>query len=143
MAPSGRAGNAGQTTSALITRSRPRLEHSTNVRPQRPKSSFHVDAMQSPIPYEQRRHVEAAVLALVLAEDWPWRTNELAERLDVSVDVIGLATATLIADGLLITDDRKLRASWTAVRGDELANWRDSNERRVYVPGFGGAIPLT
>ncbi len=101
------------------------------------------------IPYERRRRVEAAILALMLAEDWPWRAGELAQRLRVPVDVIGLGTATLRADGLLVpapTTSRgsgdRLRASWTAVRGDELANWHDSNKRRVDMPRSGGAITL-
>jgi hypothetical protein len=94
------------------------------------------------ILYERRRRVEAAILALVLAEDWPWQAGELAQRLRLPVDVIGLSTATLSADGLLVPRGDRLRASWTAVRGDELAHWGDSNKRRVYVPRSGAAIPL-
>jgi hypothetical protein len=81
------------------------------------------------IPFERRRCVEAAVLALVLAEDWPWHVGELAQRLRVPEDVIGLSTGTLHADGLLVVDAGKLRASWAAVRGDELANWHKSIKR--------------
>jgi len=102
------------------------------------------------IQHERRRYVEAAILALVLAEDWPWRVSELAQRLQLPADVIGLGTATLRADGLVISvptgrggSDEKLRASWTAVRGDELANWHDSIKRlgrRCRVSG--AAIPL-
>ena len=102
-----------------------------------------VDAMRDPFgsfPYEDRRRVEAAVLALVLAKDWPWRAGELAERLHLPADVIGLAAATLSADGLLASDGEKLRASWTAVRGDELAGWGgDSIKRRVFLPTQGAA----
>lgn len=94
------------------------------------------------LPYEQRRRVEAAILALVLAEDWPWRASELAQRLRVPADVIGLGTATLRADGLMVARGELLRASWAAVRGGELANWRDSNKRRVHLPRSGGAITL-
>ena len=71
----------------------------------------------------------AAVLAFVLAEDWPWRARELAQRLRVPADVIGLSTATLHTDGLLIADAGELRASWAAVRGDELL--------RCLLPGSG------
>jgi hypothetical protein len=95
------------------------------------------------LTYERRRGVEAAILALVLTEDWPWRADELAQRLRLPADVIGLSTTTLRADGLLVVRGDLLRASWSAVRGDELAGWGDSNKRRVYVPGFGGAISLT
>jgi hypothetical protein len=72
------------------------------------------------IPYERRRSIEAAILVLVLAEDWPWQAGELAQRLRVPEDVIGLSTATLHADGLLVAHADSLRASWAAVRGDEL-----------------------
>jgi hypothetical protein len=94
------------------------------------------------LPYEQRRRVEAAILALVLAEDWPWRVGELAQRLYLPADVIGLGTATLRADGLVVVRGETLRASWTAVRGDELANWHDSIKRRVRMQRSGAAIPL-
>jgi hypothetical protein len=104
---------------------------------------------KSPIPYEDRRRVEAAVLALVLAEDFPWRADELAERLRLHADLIRLAAATLRADGLLISaptcsrgSGEGLRASWAAVRGDELAGWGDSIKRRACMRGRGGAIPL-
>ena len=73
------------------------------------------------LAYEQRRRIEAAILALVLSEDWPWRASELAQRLRVPADVIGLGTATLRADGLMVARGELLRASWAAVRGDELA----------------------
>ncbi len=102
------------------------------------------------IPHERRRRAEAAILALVLAEDWPWRVGELAQRLRLPADVIGLGTATLHADGLVITapttsgsSGEKLRASWAAVRGDELAHWGDSIKRRAHSSlAPGAAIPL-
>ncbi|SRR5258705_13994643 len=72
------------------------------------------------LAYERRRLVEAAILALVLAEDWPWRASELAQHLRLPADVIGLSTATLSADGLIVSRDDRLRASWGAVRCDEL-----------------------
>ncbi len=83
------------------------------------------------------------MFALMLAEDWPWRTDELAVRLRLPVDLIGLAAATLQADGLVVTHGDKLRASWAAVRGDELACWGDSIKRLAsasLIPG--AAIPL-
>jgi hypothetical protein len=89
------------------------------------------DQRSHSFPYERRRCVEAAVLALVLAEDWPWRVGELGQRLRVPVDVIGLSTATLRADGLLVADADELRASWAALRGDELL--------RCCPPGSGSA----
>jgi hypothetical protein len=99
------------------------------------------------IPYERRRCVEAAVLALVLAEDWPWRVGELVQRLRVPEHVIGLSTATLHADGLLVADADELRASWAAVRGDELlrcpprGGTRSNVER--FPPNDGAARLLT
>jgi hypothetical protein len=94
------------------------------------------------IAHERRRCVEAAILALLLAEDWPWRPGELAQRLLLPGSLIGLGTATLRADGLVILRGGKLRASWTAVRGDELASWHDSIKRRACMPRLGAAIPL-
>jgi hypothetical protein len=94
------------------------------------------------IPPEQRLVVEAAILALVLTEDWPWRADELAQRLRVPEDVIGLSTGTLHADGLLVVDAEKLRASWAAVRCDELAASHNSNECRARMQGSEAAIPL-
>jgi hypothetical protein len=101
------------------------------------------------LPHERRRRIEAAILALALAEDWPWQVGELAQRLRLPLDVIGLGTATLSADGLLVpaptgsggSGDR-LRASWTAVRGDELVGPGDSNKRRVHLPRSEAAIRL-
>jgi len=72
------------------------------------------------IPHGRRRSIEAAILVLVLTEDWPWHVGELAQRLRIPEDVIGLSTATLHADGLLVSHGDNLRASWAAVRGDEL-----------------------
>ncbi len=94
------------------------------------------------MPYERRRPVEAAILALTLAEDWPWHVGELAQRLRIPEDVIGLSTATLRADGLLIPNGESLRASWVAVRGNELANWQDSTKRRAHLPESRDAIPI-
>jgi len=82
------------------------------------------DQRSSSVPYERRRGIEAAVLALVLAEDWPWRVCELAQRLRVPENLIGLSTGTLHADGLLIVDAGKLRASWAAVRSHELLHFQ-------------------
>jgi hypothetical protein len=79
------------------------------------------------MPHEQRRGVDAAILALVLAEDWPWRVSELGQRLRIPEDVIGLSTATLRADGLLIPRGESLRASWAAVRSHELLSHAPPN----------------
>jgi predicted transcriptional regulator len=79
------------------------------------------------ITHEQMRRVEAAILALMLAEDWPWQARELATRLNLPESTIRLGTATLRADGLIDLRDKRLRASRTAVRCDELL-------RRRYVP---------
>lgn len=78
------------------------------------------------LPYQPRRAVEAAILALVLAEDWPWRPAEIAQRLCVPAGLVAVSAATLRADGLVITvpsagrGEEGLRASWAAVRGSEL-----------------------
>jgi hypothetical protein len=85
--------------------------------------------------------VEAAVLALLLANDRPWRLSDLQRALQptagpaASRPVIAAAAATLRADGLLAdwqrpwlhdrktatADDRRfVRASWATVRAAEL-----------------------
>jgi hypothetical protein len=100
------------------------------------------------LAYERRRLVEAAILTLVIAEDWPWRASELAQRLRLPEDVIGLSTATLSADGLLVPRRDRLRASWAAVRCDELLRQGplisppDSNKCRVCLHAQEAAIVL-
>jgi hypothetical protein len=96
----------------------------------------------SQIPGDRIRAVEAAVLALLLAEDWPWLPDELAQRLRLPADLIAVCEATLRADGLVVTRGGRLRASWTAVRGDELAGWGDSIKRLARVHRLGAAILL-
>ncbi len=100
------------------------------------------DQRSSPIPSDHVRPIEAAVLALLLAEDWPWLPDELAQRLRLPADLIAVCEATLRADGLVVAHRGRLRASWTAVRGDELAGWGDSIKRRVGMQLLGAAIPL-
>jgi DNA-binding GntR family transcriptional regulator len=73
------------------------------------------------IPYNSMRRVEAAMLSLLLSEDYPWRLAELRVRLGCSADVVRICVARLRADGLLIGDDERVRASWAAIRSDELA----------------------
>src|SRR5271166_2349073 len=84
-------------------------------------------------PYDRMRRVEAGVLALLLAEDWPWRPSELACRLGVPADLITAAAGTLRADGLLVSHGKGVRASWAAVRGNELANSLNSNKCRAQM----------
>jgi hypothetical protein len=101
------------------------------------------DQRSRPIPSDRIRPIEAGVLALLLAEDWPWLPDELAQRLRLPADLIAVCEATLRADGLVITRNGRLRASWAAVRGDELANWHDSIkrlDRRCRISGT--EIPL-
>jgi hypothetical protein len=108
---------------------------------------MHNNERSHSITHDRRRRVEAAVLALVLAEDSPWRVGELAQRLRVPADVIGLSTATLRADGLLVADADELRASWAAVRGDELLRCcpREGTRSNVErcLPNHGAARLLT
>jgi len=74
--------------------------------------------------------LEAAVLSLLLAEDWPWRRWELAARLRSPSELVGVCAARLRADGLVRDDDTRrgdnevIRASWAAVRCDELLRCR-------------------
>jgi len=100
------------------------------------------DERSNPIASDRMRPVEAAVLALLLAEDWPWLPGELAQRLRLPADLIAVCEATLRADGLVVARGGRLRASWAAVRGDELAGWGDSIKRRARMQVLGAAIPL-
>ncbi|MGO9763611.1 MAG: hypothetical protein ACLP1Q_20355 [Solirubrobacteraceae bacterium] len=101
--------------------------------------------------------VEAAVLALLLAHDRPWRLSDLQRALQptgpaASAPVVAAAAATLRADGLLTdwqrpwlhdrkttaadaSDRRFVRASWAAVRAAELLAAAPS--------GGAGAAPST
>jgi hypothetical protein len=99
------------------------------------------DQRSSTIPSECMRPVEAAVLALLLAEDWPWLPGELPAFAPPRRPHRRLR-GDPAADGLVVARDGGLRASWTAVRGDELAGWGDSIKRRARMQLFGAAIPL-
>ncbi len=93
------------------------------------------------VPYERAQQVEAAILALLLAEDWPWRVSELVERLDCLPELVRICVARLRADGLVRDEvardgSGRIRAAWAAVRCDELlrccpdrtnVEWRQPN----------------
>jgi DNA-binding IclR family transcriptional regulator len=72
-------------------------------------------------PSEQTQHIERAILALLLAEDRPWRLGELQKALGDPMGVVSICVARLRADGLVDSDGRTARASWAAIRSDELA----------------------
>jgi hypothetical protein len=74
------------------------------------------------ISHDEARRVEARVLALLIAEDWPWREHELAQRAEAPAAVVRACVARLRADGLATTDERgRARASRAALRANELA----------------------
>ena len=73
------------------------------------------------LPSEQTRHIERAILALLLAEDHPWRIDELQKALGDPHGLVIICAARLHADGLLDYKGETIRASRAAVRGDELA----------------------
>ena len=62
---------------------------------------------------------------LVVAEDYPWRLGELEAKLGLSPELVRICVGRLRADGLLVGDDEAVRASWAAVRLDELGGWRE------------------
>jgi DNA-binding GntR family transcriptional regulator len=72
-------------------------------------------------PSEQTQHVERAILALLLADDHPWRLDELQEALGDPEELLRICVARLCADGLVNYDWKAARASWAAIRSDELA----------------------
>jgi len=81
------------------------------------------DKRSGSTPSEQARRVEQAILALLLAEDHPWRMEELQVALGDPHGLVTICVARLHADGLLDYKDngKTMRASRAAVRGDELA----------------------
>lgn len=83
------------------------------------------DERSGSIPYDEMRRVEAGIVFLLVAEDYPWRLAELSARLRSSADVIRICVARLRADGLLVGDGETVRASWVAIRLDELGGWRE------------------
>jgi hypothetical protein len=83
------------------------------------------DERSSSIPYDTIRPLEAAIVFLAVAEDYPWRLGELAARLGCSDELASICVTRLRADGLLVGDGEAVRASWAAVRLDELGGWRE------------------
>jgi hypothetical protein len=83
------------------------------------------DKRSGSIPYDEMRPVEAAIVFLAVAEDYPWRLTELAERVGRPAEVVRICVARLRADGLLVGDGETVRASWAAIRLDELGGWRE------------------
>jgi hypothetical protein len=76
-------------------------------------------------PSQQTQHIERAILALLLAEDHPWRLAELqkalGDQLGEPLGLVSICVARLRADGLVAYNGRTARASWAAIRSDELA----------------------
>jgi hypothetical protein len=83
------------------------------------------DERSGSIPYDEVRPLEAAIVFLAIAEDYPWRLGELEARLGVSAELVRICVGSLRADGLLVGDGETVRASWAAVRLDELGGWRE------------------
>lgn len=74
------------------------------------------------ISHDQARRVEARIVALLIAEDWPWRDHELARRVDAPLALVRASVARLQADGLATVDEQgRARASRAALRANELA----------------------
>lgn len=72
-------------------------------------------------PSQQTQHIERAILALLLAEDHPWRLGELQRALGDPEALLRICVGRLRADGLVDYNGRTARASWAAVRSDELS----------------------
>jgi DNA-binding GntR family transcriptional regulator len=71
-------------------------------------------------PSQQTQHIERAILALLLADDHPWRLDELQKALGDPLGLVRICVARLRADGLVDCNGRTARASWAVVRSDEL-----------------------
>ena len=72
-------------------------------------------------PSQQTQHIERAILALLLAEDHPWRLGELQKALGDPMGVVSICVGRLRADGLVDCNGRTAGASWAAIRSDELS----------------------
>lgn len=68
----------------------------------------------------QTKRIERAIFTLLLAEDHPWRLNELQKRLSQPLNLVTISVARLQADGLLNGNGKTVRASRAAIRADEL-----------------------
>jgi hypothetical protein len=88
------------------------------------------DQRSGSIPYENMRPLEAAIVFLLVAEDYPWRLRELEARLGCSAELVRICVGRLRADGLLVGDGETVRASWAAIRLDELGGWRELRSGR-------------
>jgi hypothetical protein len=78
------------------------------------------DKRTGSVPATQTKRVERAILALLLAEDHPWRLGELQKRLAHPMALLRICAARLDADGLIEHDGETLRVSRAAIRADEL-----------------------
>lgn len=65
--------------------------------------------------------VDCVVFNFLVAEDHPWRLRELQRTLNEPMTFINASVARLQADGLLTRTGDTVRASWAAVRADELS----------------------
>jgi Mn-dependent DtxR family transcriptional regulator len=72
------------------------------------------------IPATQTDRIERAILALLLAEDHPWRMSELSKKLGYSPSLIAGCVARLHADGVLNRDGDTVRTSRATIRVNNL-----------------------
>lgn len=78
------------------------------------------DERSCSIPAAQTDRIERAIVALLVAEDRPWRVGELGKKLGYSPSIITGCVARLHADGLLDRDGDAVRASRAVIRVDDL-----------------------
>jgi hypothetical protein len=72
------------------------------------------------IPAAQTDRIERAILALLIAEDHPWRVDELEKKLGYAPGLVAGCVARLHADGGLDRAANRVRASRAAIRVDDL-----------------------
>ena len=65
--------------------------------------------------------MDRVVFNFLVAEDHRWRLPELQRTLGEPMTFINASVGRLQADGLLTRKGDTVRASWAAVRADELA----------------------
>jgi hypothetical protein len=70
---------------------------------------------------EHAQRLDRTVFNFLVAEDHPWRLRELQRTIGEPMALLNASIARLQADGLLTHNGDTIRATWTAVRADELS----------------------
>ena len=73
------------------------------------------------MPSAQTQPIEQAIFNLLLAEDHPWRLEDLQRELGRPACLVLICVERLKVDGLVEQNGETVRASRAAIRAEELA----------------------